>query len=562
MRQETSLVLLSTVAGISLAGASSVPRGVAPEFARFYEPKDRFTCINQPAIVLKPSQVNDNSCDCPDGSDEPGTAACAYLDPLSPEQPLAKSLSGTTNTSNALPGFWCENKGHEPAYVPFMYVNDGICDYELCCDGSEEYAHVNGVKCENRCDAIGKEHRRILEERKASKEKAVKKRRTLVKEAKELRRQVEARITKLKSEIAELETKEADLRKKFEEVEKSEKGKIFKSEGGQGGKLGVLVGLAKTRIAELRNTLSKVVDQRDDLEDRVQELENILRTFKEEYNPNFNDEGVKTAVKAWEDYAAKDNTGRHRDLPEDEITTILKEDGPDNGIDWKEFEDDEGTDTDIIYSFEAYLPEPVKDFIHEKIVAFRVWMIENGLLADSPNRGESRLVSAARDAADAAANDLSSKRQSLTAEEDEIAKDFGKDDVFRALKGKCVSVESGEYEYELCWMEHTTQKSKKGHGSTNMGNFKSIDVAEADEEERIDGKGLGRGPRTVLRFEDGQGCWNGPNRRTDVWLACAEKDELWRVAEAEKCVYKMEVGTPAVCEDDAQGTKAPVKDEL
>lgn len=228
-----------------------------------------------------------------------------------------------------------------------MYVNDGICDYELCCDGSEEYAHINGVKCENRCDAIGKEHRRLLEERKASKDKAVKKRRTLVKEAKELRRQVEARITKLKSEIGELETKEADLRKKFEEVERSEKGKIVRSEDGQGGKLGVLVGLAKTRIAELRNTLSKVVDQRDDLEDRVQELENILKTFKEEYNPNFNDEGVKTAVKAWEDYAAKDNSGRHSDLPEDEITTILKEDGPDNGIDWKEFAEDEGTDTDI-----------------------------------------------------------------------------------------------------------------------------------------------------------------------------------------------------------------------
>lgn len=39
-----------------------------------------------------------------------------------------------------------------------MYVNDGVCDYELCCDGSDENIYVGGVQCENCCDVIGKEY--------------------------------------------------------------------------------------------------------------------------------------------------------------------------------------------------------------------------------------------------------------------------------------------------------------------------------------------------------------------------------------------------------------------
>jgi len=150
---------------------------------------------------------------------------------------------------------------------------------------------------------------------------------------------------------------------------------------------------------------------------------------------------------------------------------------------------------------------------------------------------------------EAAKNDLSSKTSALEQEEKDLAKDYGPDGIFRALKGKCVSTDVGEYEYELCWLDRTTQKSKKGHGNTSMGNFERIDKELADEEERADGKGLGKGHRMVLRYENGQGCWNGPNRRTDVWLACAEKDELWRVSESEKCVYRMEVGTPAACDN-------------
>ncbi|KAK4187074.1 putative glucosidase 2 subunit beta precursor [Podospora australis] len=562
MRSTGALALLGALAHSSLAASESLPRGVGPEFVKFYENKTTFTCISNPSITLKASQVNNNSCDCPDGSDEPGTAACSNIDPLSPEQPLPGSVTGTTNTTVALPGFWCANAGHIGSYIPFMYVNDGVCDYELCCDGSDENAHAGGVKCENRCAAIGKEYRRLEEQRRQSKERSAKKKRTLVKEARELRRRVEARIEGLRKEVEGLEIKKGELQAKFEEVERSERGKVVKSDG-QGGKLGVLLGLAKTRVAELRNALDKVLDQRDDLQDRLDQLEDILSKLKEEYNPNFNDEGVKAAVKGWEDYAAGQSNEKKSDLEDSDVMQILKEDGETAGINWAEFETDDSSDLDVVYNWEAYLPPSVRDYVHEKLNSLRVWAIQNGILADNPtSTGESRLVTAAREALDAAKNEHSVKTGKLEEEQRDLEKDYGPDDIFRALKGKCITNDAGEYDYELCWFDRTTQKSKKGaHGNTNMGGFVRIDQEFVDEEDRPDGKGLGKGQRMVLRYENGQGCWNGPNRRTDVYLACAETDEIWRTVEAEKCVYRMEVGTPAACED-IQEPGVGGKDEL
>ncbi|PKI42745.1 hypothetical protein CRG98_036873 [Punica granatum] len=57
-------------------------------------------------------RLNDNFCDCLDGTDEPGTSAC----------PAGK--------------FYCRNAGSTPKFIFSSRVNDGICD---CCDGSDEY---------------------------------------------------------------------------------------------------------------------------------------------------------------------------------------------------------------------------------------------------------------------------------------------------------------------------------------------------------------------------------------------------------------------------------------
>lgn len=144
------------------------------------------------------------------------------------------------------------------------------------------------------------------------------------------------------------------LKRKHEEAERDEKTKVVKGggSGGGGGKLGVLVSVAKTRVNELRNALDGVVRQRDELAGRVQELETILRKFKEEYNPNFNDEGVKAAVKGFEDYAAREETEAKEYIPDSEVLEILKEDSETTGVNWGEFESgDDSDDTDVCECF-------------------------------------------------------------------------------------------------------------------------------------------------------------------------------------------------------------------
>ncbi len=189
-------------------------------------------------------------------------------------------------------------------------------------------------------------------------------------------------------------------------------------------------------------------------------------------------------------------------------------------------------------------------------------LIENGILADNPSSGtESKVVTAAREAYQKVQDDLNNKQNTVNELTSDLEKDYGPDDVFRTLKGQCISQDSGEYTYELCWMDKTTQRSKKGGGQTGLGDFVRFDKIEVDEEVGADRKGLGSGERLVLRYENGQHCWNGPNRQTTVIIACADKDEIWKVAEMEKCIYRMEVGTPAACEPKVDTAKA-AKDEL
>jgi protein kinase C substrate 80K-H len=188
-----------------------------------------------------------------------------------------------------------------------------------------------------------------------------------------------------------------------------------------------------------------------------------------------------------------------------------------------------------------------------------VFLIENGVIAPDTSGGESPAVTSARTELNAGQTRLRELQTDRDNHAAEINKDYGPEGLFRALKDRCVSRDSGEYTYELCWMDRTKQKPKKGGGETNMGNFVSFGTTTVDEDLPADGRGLGKGERMTMKFENGQGCWNGPARSTTVVLACAENDEIWRVAEEEKCVYRMEVGTPAVCEAPAQ---KPVKDEL
>jgi len=68
----------------------------------FYDPGKDFQCLDGSATIPF-MLVNDDYCDCDDGSDEPGTNACP----------------------NGL--FHCSNIGFVEKIIPSSRVNDGIC---------------------------------------------------------------------------------------------------------------------------------------------------------------------------------------------------------------------------------------------------------------------------------------------------------------------------------------------------------------------------------------------------------------------------------------------------
>jgi protein kinase C substrate 80K-H len=534
--------------------------------AKFYKSTTEFPCISNPLHKIPLSQINDDYCDCSDGSDEPGTSACSHISPLSPNT-LATNPS-IDNITLALPGFYCKNKGHIPSYLPFTSVNDGRCDYTLCCDGSDEWQHVGGITCPDKCKEIGKEWRKKDEVRKKALGVAMKRKKELVAEAANLRHLVESRVGEFEVKVKSAEEKLKETESILEEAEKSEKLKVVRAGDGKAGRASVLASMAKTRVEELRDNLVEVRKQRNALDERLKELEATLSALKEEHNPNFNDEGVKRAVRAWEEYAARDKQGIWEAAKDRDLDEILKPDDETNGINWAEWEmaDDatSGEAEGILFALSAYAPPSLRLWLDSKLTSFRTLLIESGILADtstSSTNTESAAITTARSQRDSAHTSLTSTQNDLTNAKSDLDKDYGTSDVFRALKDKCITKASGEYTYELCFLGSTKQKPMKGGGDTTMGHFVGIASEYVDADVDAEGKGLGVGERVVLKYENGQSCWNGPARSTVVVLGCSAEEEIWRISESEKCVYRMEVGTAAVCEDDGGKRKAG-RDEL
>ncbi len=87
-----ALTLWLFISKQSLSGEAVRPRGVRPDLASFYDPARDFQCLDGSNTIAF-IHVNDDYCDCKDGSDEPGTSACS--------------------NSN----FYCPNRGFKPTLV-------------------------------------------------------------------------------------------------------------------------------------------------------------------------------------------------------------------------------------------------------------------------------------------------------------------------------------------------------------------------------------------------------------------------------------------------------------
>lgn len=102
--------------------ASSVSSAVPSVSSLSAYPASVFSCADGSALMWL-AAVNDDYCDCADGSDEPGTAACAHSDAY--EQ---TALFECTKSKR-------DGQSRVVQRIPVSMVDDGICD---CCDGADE----------------------------------------------------------------------------------------------------------------------------------------------------------------------------------------------------------------------------------------------------------------------------------------------------------------------------------------------------------------------------------------------------------------------------------------
>ncbi len=129
----------------------------------------------------------------------------------------------------------------------------------------------------------------------------------------------------------------------------------------------------------------------------------------------------------------------------------------------------------------------------------------------------------------------------LTSLSDKIG---GRDDrgTFRGelheLKDSCFTVTAGKYDYEVCIFGKAVQKDKgasSGSG-TSLGNWKGMSIDDVS------------GDR-VMKWTNGQKCWNGPERSASVIVRCGAETKLLSAEEPDTCSYLLEMESHIACDD-------------
>ncbi|KAI7752233.1 hypothetical protein M8C21_023154, partial [Ambrosia artemisiifolia] len=185
------LVLCSILVHRSTVVLSENILGVAPKDEEYYKGLS-IKCRDGSRSFTK-AQINDDFCDCADGTDEPGTSAC----------PSGK--------------FYCRNAGHSPILIYSSRVNDGICD---CCDGSDEYD--GKIMCKNTCWEAGKVARDRLRKKIATFREGLTIRKHEVEQAKLSAAKDEEELSRLKNEENILKGLVQQLKERKEQIEKAE----------------------------------------------------------------------------------------------------------------------------------------------------------------------------------------------------------------------------------------------------------------------------------------------------------------------------------------------------
>jgi protein kinase C substrate 80K-H len=447
--------------------------------------------------MIPSAKVNDDYCDCVDGTDEPGTSACE-------------------NSK-----FWCENTGYLGKYIYSSRVNDGLCD---CCDGSDENVNENVVACANTCWEEGEEYRKQQDAEKARREAGALKKQEYIESAKRIVEENKEKANILRTEVGGMETKlEAARTAKAAQEQLEQDETLLRQATGYND----LINALRLDEMSIEKMQMLVIDFARKVE-KEHELVEMLRSSLGNENIPKEEESTTVAVGANGDSAEAPAGGESNfdistldidNLSSDELLEaadrILADtqktiDTAETGSNAEEAPAAEETEA----AAEEETPEQKTRKLFDKHVDTGEHTHEGAVQA----RSEVTTLE----------TDLESKKKALEALDDDDLSKYGPNLEFLALKDECFEKSFQGYKYSFCFFGNAKQDFN------SLGNMNSLGEMEAD------------GTMTV-KFTDGARCWNGPARSLHVALQCGGENEMLDVYEPSVCEYHMKFTTPAVC---------------
>ncbi|XP_019600500.2 glucosidase 2 subunit beta isoform X3 [Rhinolophus sinicus] len=494
------------------------PRGVSLTNLHFYDESKPFTCLDSSATIPF-DQVNDDYCDCKDGSDEPGTAACP-------------------NSS-----FHCTNIGYKPLYISSRWVNDGVCD---CCDGTDEYN--SGIVCENSCKEKGRKERETLQQMAEVTREGFRLKKILIEDWKKAREEKQQKLAELQAGKKSLEDQVEMLRIVKEEAEKLEKEAKDQHQ----------------KLWEEQQAASKAQQEQELATSAFQELDDdmdgVVSVAELQTHPELDTDGdgvlsegeaqtllggdVQMDATAFHDrvWAAIRDKYQSEVLPTDwpvpsapDLTELTEEQrlvpSPPTEEEEEEDEEEEPEEEEEEEEEEGSQeappplmpPKPASATEEDKMPPY-----------DEQTQAFIDAAQEARNKFEEAERSLRDMEESIRNLEQEISFDFGPNGEFAYLYSQCYELTTNEYIYRLCPFKLVSQKPKLGGSPTNLGTWGSWAGPEHDK-------------FSAMKYEQGTGCWQGPNRSTTVRLLCGKETVVTSTMEPSRCEYLMELMTPAAC---------------
>ncbi|XP_051995126.1 glucosidase 2 subunit beta [Xyrauchen texanus] len=510
-------LLLTLVFSVSLGTPVEIqrPRGVPLSKRQFYEENKPFTCLDG-SRTIPFDRVNDDYCDCKDGSDEPGTAACP---------------NGH---------FHCTNAGYRPTFIPSSRINDGICD---CCDTTDEYN--SGAKCENTCKQLGRKEREVLQKMAEITKEGFLLKQQLIEEAKKGRQEKQGKVTDMQENKKQLEEKVEALRTVKETAEQPEKeAKERQLMAWEEQKTAIRMEKDKAKMAEAFLELDDDADgfvSVSELQSHAEldtdadgsltetEAQGLMGGADQVDTSAF--ESIWANIKDKYQLESQPVEAPPVETPPEEVKepVVDNESEPYPEEDISEEEEEEEEDDEDDYHEEDDKPSPTiktPEKSPEDEEAMPPYDADTQALIDAAQK--------ARDDFNEAEKALREADDQIRNIEKELSFDFGPHAEFTYMYNQCYELSTGEYIYRLCPFNRVSQKPKYGGSETNLGTW-----------------GTWAGPENnkylLMKYEHGTGCWQGPNRSTTVKLTCGKETVVTSTSEPSRCEYLMEFTTPAVC---------------